>query len=348
MEEGTPRGFVDASTLDAHEAVLDHVDAAHTVLGTDLVEVDEERQRVALLVAVLEVSDAGGQGVLKLDGDTRDRVGGLSGVDTDREDPLVGRGARVLEDTRLVGAVHQVLVGGEGLVERDGDLDALGLSEADEVAAAGEAIEEGRVLPGCDDPQVGGERREREFEAHLVVALAGGAVGDEGGALGAGDLDLSACDDRARQGRAEEVAPFVDGVAGDGREDELGDEVALEVDDVDGVGTGGERPAPDLVEVLVLAHVGHVGDDAVALEDEPLEDHGGIEASTVGEYDGVLGHGRAVYQPGPPRVEAAAVAVASRRAGERGPQVPRGPVPPGDALPSAERMRPAVDALARA
>ena len=55
-----------------------------------------------------------------------------------------------------------------------GDRDLVLLGELDEVGAALELP----VAPGRDDLDAGFERVGRELEAHLVVALAGGAVGD--------------------------------------------------------------------------------------------------------------------------------------------------------------------------
>ena len=82
--------------------------------------------------------------------------------------------------------------------------------------------------------EVGRERGVGQLEAHLVVALAGRAVGDRVGALGAGDLDLRL----AMSGRAIDVpsryAALVDGVGAQHREDEVADELLAEVVDVDG------------------------------------------------------------------------------------------------------------------
>jgi hypothetical protein len=80
--------------------------------------------------------------------------------------------------------------------------------------------------------QFGREGGIRRLEANLVVALAGAAVGD-GGAPGLlGDLDLRLAQDGAGDGGAQQVAALVDGAGDDGREDEVLDELALEVDDV--------------------------------------------------------------------------------------------------------------------
>ena len=60
------------------------------------------------------------------------------------------------------------------------------------------------VAPRGDDLQIRRERGGGEFEAHLVVALAGRAVGDGVGLFLLGDLDHALGDERPRDARAEE------------------------------------------------------------------------------------------------------------------------------------------------
>ena len=56
----------------------------------------------------------------------------------------------------------------------------------------------------------GRQRGVRQLEAHLVVALAGGAVGDRVGAFRARDLHLGLGDERPRDRGAEQVGALVD------------------------------------------------------------------------------------------------------------------------------------------
>src|SRR5690606_13682946 len=124
-----------------------------------------------------------------------------------------------------------------------------------------------------------------ELEAYLVVALAGGAVGDGVGALGARDLDHLLGDQRARERGAQQVVPLVDGAGAQHGEHELLDELAAQVDRVGAYGAGGERLDARLLDLLALADVGgeghHLG--AVRLLD-PVEDHRGVEPARVGEH----------------------------------------------------------------
>src|SRR5690625_7477866 len=63
--------------------------------------------------------------------------------------------------------------------------------------------------PGRDDADVRVERVAGQFEADLVVALAGGAVGDRVRAFLLGDLDHAAGDEGPGERGPEQVVTFV-------------------------------------------------------------------------------------------------------------------------------------------
>jgi hypothetical protein len=95
------------------------------------------------------------------------------------------------------------------------------------------AREQVPLAPGRDDLHVGHQRVGAQLEAHLVVALAGGAVRDGVGAGLARDLDQPLGDERARDRGAEQVLALVDGVAAEHREDEVAHELLAQVVDED-------------------------------------------------------------------------------------------------------------------
>ena len=95
-----------------------------------------------------------------------------------------------------------------------------------------------------------------QFEADLVVAFAGGAVGDEGGALGPRRPHQTGGDARPGDGRAQQVAVLVDEAAAHRRPDEVLDELTAQVVDDDLGGAQRQRFAPRRFKVLVLADVG--------------------------------------------------------------------------------------------
>ena len=182
----------------------------------------------------------------------------MLGVGGHPEHPVGWAGPRVLEHSALVRDVHQVGVHGVGGLGRRGDGDTVGLGVGQKVGPTLEVP----LPPGRDDLDVGFQRVGRQLEADLVVALAGGAVGDGIGAEALGGLHHSAGDGRAGQGRAHEVVPLVDRVGAHGGEDAVANELLLDVLD-DGLDrAGGQRRLTDLVHVLAeLPHVRRIGDD---------------------------------------------------------------------------------------
>ena len=117
------------------------------------------------------------------------------------------------------------------------------------------------LAPGRDDREVRREGGVGHLEAHLVVALAGGAVGQGIGALGEGAAHLAVGEERTRQGGAQQIVVLVDGPRGERLEGVVADELLAEVLDHAFRGAGGERLLAHRLEVVALAHVSAVGDD---------------------------------------------------------------------------------------
>jgi hypothetical protein len=72
-----------------------------------------------------------------------------------------------------------------------------------------------------------------ELEAHLVVALAGRAMGDGIGPGLARDLDLALGDERPGDGGAQEIAALIEGIGAEHGEDEVADEFLAQILDID-------------------------------------------------------------------------------------------------------------------
>src|SRR5699024_4477801 len=176
--------------LDAHQAVLDSVDAADALgagaavhlldglQGVDGTTVDRDRD------AALEGDD-------DLVGHRRE--GRIVGV---AEDVLGGLVPDVLEEPGLDGTAPHVLVDRERVVLGGLDRQALAFGVLDGLVAG-----QGEVANRGDALQLGGERGDRDLEADLVVALAGAAVGDRAGTILLGGLDQVLGDHRTRDGR---------------------------------------------------------------------------------------------------------------------------------------------------
>ena len=109
--------------------------------------------------------------------------------------------------------------------------------------------------PGCDHFDVRVQGIRREFEPHLVVALAGGAVGDGAGAGLGGDFHQALGDQRAGDAGSEQVLAFVDGVGVEHRKDVVTHKLLGEILDVDLGNAHLLRLGTGLFDFLALADV---------------------------------------------------------------------------------------------
>ena len=204
MQDGAARRFIDAARLHADEAVLDEIEPADAIVAAEIVERGEQAspatspcRRCATGSPFLNS--------ISIDGRLVGRVFGRDGALIDirrRLDP------RIFQHFAFRGRVQEIGIDRErrfaALVL--GHLDLVLLGEVDEVGAALELP----FAPGRDDLDVGIERIGGEFEAHLVIALAGGAMGDGVGAGLGGDLDQALGDQRPRDRGAEQIDAFIE------------------------------------------------------------------------------------------------------------------------------------------
>ena len=176
--------------------------------------------------------------------------------------------------------------------------------------ASAKAIRSVRLLklpfaPGRDDLDVGVQRIGGELEAHLVIALAGGAMGHGIGAGLAGDLDQALGDQRPGDRGAEQVDALIDRIGAEHREDEVADELLAQVLDVDFLDAQHLGLLARRLQLAALAQVGGEGHDLGAIFGlQPLQDDRGIEAARIGEddfLDLLLGHRRTPSQTKPRR-----------------------------------------------
>ena len=121
--------------------------------------------------------------------------------------------------------------------------------------------------PRRDDLDVGLERVGRELEPHLVVALAGRAVGDRVRPDFAGDLDQPLGDQRPRDRGAEQILALVLRVGAEHREHVVAHEFLAQVLDEDVLGLDAEHFGLRArgLQLLALAEVGGEGDDLGAV-----------------------------------------------------------------------------------
>ena len=178
--------------------------------------------------------------------------------------------------------MQQVPVAGIGFFLGHRHRDAVLLGKGDALGPARQVP----LPPGHDNFEVRGQGLVGELEAHLVVALAGGAVAHRVGAGSPGHLHLGLGDQGPGDGSAQEIGPLIEGVGPEHGPDEVPDELFLEVLDIDLVGAGGPGLRRHLRQFLALAQVGGKGHHrALILLLQPLENHRGVQAAGVGQDD---------------------------------------------------------------
>tara|TARA_R110002020_G_scaffold25127_21_gene81849 strand:- start:1437 stop:2375 length:939 start_codon:yes stop_codon:yes gene_type:complete len=284
-----PGCLVDAARLHADEAVLDQVETADAVIAAEIVQRGQQLVRLEGLAV-----DGDRIAVPEADGDDGGGVGRLFGAHRALVDVRRRRLVRVLQYLALGGRVQKVGVDGErglaALVLGDQDLVLLG-----EIQEIGPGLEL-PVPPRRDHLDVRVQGIGGQLEADLVVALAGGAMGDRVGAGLAGDLDEALGDQRPRDRGAQQIGAFVDGVGPEHREHEVAAELLAHVLDVDFLDA---RPLGLLAgrgQLLALAEIGGEGDDLrPEFGLQPLQDDRRVEAAGIGEHDLLdstcVGHG---------------------------------------------------------
>ena len=184
-----------------------------------------------------------------------------------------------------------------------GDRDLVLLGVVDQRGARGEAP----FAPRRDHLDVGLERVGRELEPHLVVALAGRAVGDGVGAHFARDLDQALGDQGSGDRGAEQVEALVLRVGAEHREHVVAHEFLAQVLDEDVLGLDAEHLGLGArgLQLAPLAEVGGEGDHLRVIGFlQPFEDDRGVEAARIGEDDALDlglggGHDRSLVVQGP-------------------------------------------------
>ena len=140
--------------------------------------------------------------------------------------------------------------------------------------------------PGGDDGHIRGEPLDGQLKPHLVVALAGAAVGDGVGALRLGDLHQLLGNDGSCKGRAQQIL-LIAGAPLQGGDDDLVHHLVGEVCDVQLAGAGLDGLLLQPLQLVVLAYVTGYGDDlgVVVVFLQPGDDDGCIQSAGIGQHD---------------------------------------------------------------
>jgi hypothetical protein len=227
-DEGERAGhLVQLSALDAHPAVLEHVDPPEPVPAAERVDrSDQVRERPRRPV------ERHGHAPLERDDDLRGLHRAVLRRRRALERALGRRDPRILERPALGGSAPQVLV--DRVRGRDGrDRDAPFGGERDRLLAR-----DPRIADRREDPQVRREHAERHLEPHLVVPLSGAAVRHDPGADLARGPDHLVGDQRTRETAHHRVLALVQAVDLDRRGEELGGETVDGVDHPHARGAG--------------------------------------------------------------------------------------------------------------
>src|SRR5581483_1777131 len=205
--------------------------------------------------------------------------------DGDAPHRLLGLEVGVLQNAALVGDVQQIGV------HRIGGA-AFFLLEVHRYAVlfgVGEQFLPRHQVPFAprrDDLYVRHQCIGAELEAHLVVALAGRAVGNRVRPGLPGDAYQMLGDQGPGDRGAEQVFALVDGVGAKHREHEIAHEFLAQILDEDLLYAEHLRLLPGRGELFALADIGGEGDDFATVGIlQPLEDYGGVQAAGVGEHD---------------------------------------------------------------
>src|SRR5215208_8167710 len=217
MEDRAAGRLVDASRFHAYEPVFDQVDAPYAIDAAKIIQGSEEcgrRERTAVEcdgIALAEFDLSIGRLVRRIFGGN----GALINI---------GRrlGPGVFEHLALRGGVKKIGIDGERSLAAlvPGYRNLILFGEIDQVGAALERP----FAPWSNDPDVGVQGIGGKLEANLVVALAGGTMGDGIGAGCAGDLYQPLGNQRAGNRGAEQIDALIKRIGAEHREDKVADE----------------------------------------------------------------------------------------------------------------------------
>ena len=175
-------------------------------------------------------------------------------------------------------------------VDREGGLTALVLGDRDLVLLGKFdqllAALEGPLAPRRNDLDGRLQRIVAELEAHLVVALAGGAMADGVGTGLPGDLDLLLGDQRTGDRGSEQIDALVDGVGAEHREHVVPDELLAQVFNENILLLDAQQLglAPGGFQFLALTEIGSEGHDLAAVGLlQPFQDDRRVQSARVGE-----------------------------------------------------------------
>ena len=142
------------------------------------------------------------------------------------------------------------------------------------------------LTPRGDDLQVRCKVHDGQLKAHLVVALAGAAVADGVGTLGAGDLHHALCQNGAGKAGAQQIALVV-GPGLHGGDDVILHEFIRQILDIQLGSAACLGAFFQPVQLALLPHITAHRDDlaVVVMLFQPRDDDGRIQTAGISQHD---------------------------------------------------------------
>ena len=282
VQDRAARGLINAAALHADQTVLDDVEDADAVLAAELVQLLDEGNGVQLLAV-----HSGRNALLEVDGNIGRLVRSHFRGNTQFEEArLVDRSlvGRKLKIQALMAQMPQVLILGVVGLLVDLQRDVVRLSVRDLLFAAVQLPE----TPRSDNVHLRCECMDRQLETNLIVALAGAAVADRVCAFLESNIYDALCDDRAREGSAEQVL-LIGCARLDGRNDIVINKFLGQILDVQLGSAGLERLLLQTVQLSTLTDVAGNRDDlAAVMLLEPRDQYRSIQTAGICQNNFVI------------------------------------------------------------
>ena len=276
-DQSSSGSFIGAAGFHADKAVFHQLGAANAVRTADFIQrLDDLRRSQSLSI------HRDGGALFKSDGNFAARLGSLARV-RGQHPNIVGHGQRwILQRAPFVADVPEVAVAAVNLLGRRGHRNLVLAGVFNGILAG----LDGPVAPRADDRQMRSKGLVGQFEAHLIITLAGAAMGDRVGAFAQRHLYLPPGEQRPGDGSSQQVFVFVDRPGAHHTPEEFGDELLPHVFDENFGGAAGLGFFDDAFELLALADVaGHSNDLAAIILPQPRDDHAGVQAPGICQDD---------------------------------------------------------------
>ena len=246
----------------------------------------DNAQKLMKLREVLAVSETGLKGIEEMETVLGyvERLG--IGLDVEL-DLSLARGLNyytgaIFEVKALMTQMPQVLVLGVVRLAADLQRDVMSLGVVNLLIAALDVP----LTPRGDDLQIGCKVHDGQLKAHLIVALAGAAMADGVGTLGAGNLHDTLCQNRAGKAGAQQIA-LVIGPGLHGGDDIILHELVGQVFNVQLRSAACLGALFQPFQFAFLAHIAADGDDlaVVVMLFQPRNDDGRIQTAGICQHD---------------------------------------------------------------